>query len=86
MKAITLRNIPPELAQVLEEHSKTYRMSLNKTVIRLLEKAIGLRESPPSARRHHELDDLAGSWSEQQAREFDQALAEQRQIEPELWD
>jgi hypothetical protein len=34
---------------------------------------------------HTDLDDLAGSWSRDEADAFDRALAEQRAIDPELW-
>lgn len=33
---------------------------------------------------HHDLDHLAGTWSDEEAAEFDAALAEQRKIDPEL--
>jgi hypothetical protein len=34
---------------------------------------------------HHDLDRFFGTWTEQEADVFDQALREQRQIEPEMW-
>ncbi len=84
MKAITVRNIPPELAAILEKEAQSSDTSLNKTVIRLLEKATGLLPRP-GRRRYHDLDDLAGSWSPEEAAEFERALGDQRQIDPELW-
>lgn len=85
MKAITVRNIPPELATILEREARASDTSLNKTVIRLLEKATGLVPRR-DRRRYHDLDDLAGSWTPEEAREFESALADQRRIDPELWD
>jgi hypothetical protein len=32
------------------------------------------------------LNHLAGTWTDEEAAEFDAALAEQRRIEPELWE
>ncbi len=84
MKAITVRNIPPELAMILEKEARASDTSLNKTVLRLLEKATGLLERP-GRRRYHDLDDLAGSWTPKEAREFDRELADQRKIDPGLW-
>ena len=84
MKAITLRNIPPDLATILEKEAKESATSLNKTVIRLLEKATGLL-SRPGRHRYHDLDELAGSWTPEEAREFEAELADQRRIDPELW-
>lgn len=85
MKAITLRNIPPRLAEVLEHDAAETGLSLNRTVIRLLEKGAGLEQAPRKARVYHDLDHLAGTWSEAEAAEFDAELARQRQIDPELW-
>lgn len=84
MKAITLRNLPPKLTRYLEEEATANRSSLNKTVIRLLLKATGLGEDAKQA-EFHDLDDLAGTWSDAEADAFDKSLAEQRHIDPEVW-
>ena len=49
----------------------------------MLEEALGLTSGPKM--RQHDLDHLAGTWSQEEADEFDAALAEQRRIDPELW-
>ena len=83
MKVVTLRNVPPDLADRLEQEATTSGTSMNKTVIRLLERATGLARR---RRRHHDLDHLAGSWKAGEAREFERELARQRRIDPELWE
>lgn len=85
MGAITLRNLPPKLRRRIEEEARATGSSLNKTVIRLLLRATGIAGNS-SELRFHDLDHLAGSWSDEQATEFDDALAGQRAIDPELWD
>jgi hypothetical protein len=85
MKAITLRNIPPELAERLERVAAEERLSLNKTVIRLLEKGTGIGSGAGEV-LHHDLDHLAGVWSGAEADDFDEALARQRSIDLEVWD
>lgn len=85
MKAITLRNLPPELSRYLEDEAAATDSSLNKTVIRLLLLATGLGERSRAKTRFHDLDDLAGTWTEEEARDFDACLAEQRRIDPEVW-
>jgi len=83
MKVVTLRNVSPELADLLEKEAAAAGTSMNKTVIRLLERATGIA----GRRRHHrDLDHLAGSWSAEEARDFERELARQRRVEPELWD
>ena len=84
MKAITLRNIPADLSRRIERRAKEKGSSLNRTVIQILNDALGT-SIRRAAKLHHDLDHLAGSWSEDEAREFDEDLAAQRKIDPELW-
>jgi hypothetical protein len=86
LRAITLRNVPPELEKLIEDEAAESGLSLNRTVIRLLEKGAGVRSGNRGKRVHRDLDHLAGSWSDEQKAEFDRALAEQRRIDPELWE
>lgn len=85
MKVITLRNIPPAVAQRIEERAARTGLSLNKTVIRMLEESFDLVDGAPLD-RHGDLDDLAGSWTDEDAREFDRVLAEQRRVDAEMWE
>lgn len=86
MKAITLRNVPPTVARKIEERSRELGLSLNKTVIRLLEeRLLPAGGSPLGSRRYHDLDDLAGAWSDEEAAAFDRAVAEERKIDEEIW-
>jgi plasmid stability protein len=80
MTAITLRNIPPKLQEAIQKRAGMTGLSLNRTVIRILEEALGQRRE-----LHHDLDHLAGTWSAEEAAAFDAALTEQRRIDPELW-
>ena len=83
MRAITLRNIPPEVDRAIQKRVRETG-SINKAVISLLEECIGVQKKK-SVRRYHDLDKLAGSWSKREADEFDRALAEQRQIDKDMW-
>ena len=86
MRVITLRNIPPDVAELIEASSERSGLSLNKTVIRLLQESLGVTGAVAPPRRHDDLDELAGTWTEKEALEFDRSLAGQRQIDRELWD
>jgi len=86
MNAITLRNIPMELQEAIRQRASAEGLSLNKTVLRMLEESLGLRQRGGRRRLiHHDLDHLAGTWTEEEADLFDAALADQRQVDPELW-
>jgi hypothetical protein len=85
MNAITVRNLPPELARVIRQKAKREKISLNRVVIDLLEDATGLGRRAKPEVLHHDLDDLAGNWSQEEYDEIIEAVKEQRQIEPEMW-
>ncbi len=85
MKAITLRNIPTELARALERRSRQNRRSLNQTVLEVLAGSLLGQNNKKEARLNHELDWMAGRWTPKEADAFDQALAAQRTIDPDVW-
>lgn len=84
LKAVTLRNLPPELARVIRRKAREKGTSVNKAVISLLEGSVGTvrKKLKPL---HRDLDALAGSWTEEEASSFERTLAQQRVIDPELW-
>ncbi len=85
MKAITLRSLPPHLAKAIRKEAARKGLSINKTVIILLEGRTAIREGKKGrCRASRELDILAGSWSKKEAAEFDKAPAAQRTIDPDL--
>jgi hypothetical protein len=85
MKAITLRDVPPELARLIRRKAEQEKSSLNKTVVRMLEECTGLHRKKGGKPLYDDLDALAGVWSQKEAKEFEQALKRQRAIDPDLW-
>jgi hypothetical protein len=86
MKAITLRNLPPEIEKIVRKEADRQRTSINKAVISLLErKSEAHKKRKPGIKEYGDLDSLAGSWTKKEAAEFNKALAAQRTIDPELW-
>ena len=84
MKAITLRNLPPDLVRIIRQKAKTDGTSTNKTIINLLLDRARAGNNIVRT-RYHDLDALAGSWSKREAAEFEKHLASQRRIDRELW-
>ena len=66
----TIRGIPKDLEHALRERARKSGESLNQTVIRLLREAVGL--NPP--RKKRDLSALAGTWSREEADEFDRQV------------
>ena len=86
MKAVTLRNVPPEIAKLVRKEADRQRTSINKAVISLLQTRVeGRKKKKTKTATYDDLDALAGSWTKKEAAEFDKALNSQRSIDPELW-
>ena len=75
---LIIRNLDPNLARRLRAISTERGESLNATVLRLLREAVG-----PDARRDQLL--RYATWTENDAEEFNVALAEQRVVDRRLW-
>jgi len=76
---ITIRNVSPELARRLKARAKAAGTSVNATVLALLEHELGVGE------RRKRLEERYGTWTEDDFREFDEALRAQRTVDDELW-
>ena len=76
----TLRKVPPRVDAELRRRAAEERKSLNEVALQALERGLGLSDQPV---RYHDLDDLAGTWVDDP--EFDRALEEMDQVDPELW-
>lgn len=85
MKVVTVRQVPRELARAIERRARAARTSVNKAVIGLLEEAAGLTKRGATQARHHDLDGLAGSWTNEETTAFNRSLQLQRGIDPDLW-
>lgn len=82
MKTMTIRNVSADLAAALEEEKSRRGLSLNRTVLALMSEALGVSEE---AERGNGLRRLAGTWTEDEFREFEEAVRPFREIDEELW-
>jgi len=80
IKALTIRNLPPSLAEALEREKRRKGKSLNQTVVDLLGQALGTESE-----RSNGLGRLAGGWSEEEFRDFERATAQFETVDEEVW-
>ena len=85
MKVVTLRNLSPELTRIIRRRATEQRTSITKAVIGLLEEATGIRPTNRLRVLYHDLDALAGTWTNEDATAFEEHLGRLRQLDPELW-
>jgi hypothetical protein len=76
----TLRDIPPIVDSELRRRAKAEGKSLNTVAIEALIQGAGLGGA---SLRLRDLSDVAGTWQEDP--EFDQAVADQDQVDEALW-
>ena len=80
MKNLTIRNLPPAVADALEREKRRRGESLNRTVIQLLSQGLGV-----GGVRSNGLAGLAGRWTEEEFRDFEGATLPFNELDPELW-
>jgi hypothetical protein len=76
----TLEGVPPAVDAALRERARVSGKSLNEVALEALAQGVGISATP---RKRRNLEDIAGSWIEDKA--FDEAIADQRQIDEDLW-
>lgn len=82
MDAITLRNFPESLKKVVVQKAKAENLSLNKTILKILETALFISKKK---KEYVDLDDLFGVMDEDSYQSFSKALRKQRSIDPKIW-
>lgn len=83
--ALTLRGIPAPVEAAIRKRAERDRTSLNKAVISLLEEAVEKSTDALTGPPYHDLDEFFGTWSAEEADEFDESLRDQRKIEEADW-
>ncbi|MCP4662221.1 MAG: hypothetical protein GY856_43010 [bacterium] len=77
----TLRSIPSDVDQALRQAAHEQRKSLNQVAVEALQRAVGLSEEPLKRR---DVADIVDTWRDDPR--IDEALEDQRRIDPELWE
>jgi hypothetical protein len=77
-RQISVRNVPEELSRRLEALSRERGMSVNSTVIALLEEAVGIEGRRTRLARY-------ATWGDEDLDAFTKNLADQRVVDPKLW-
>ena len=85
MANISVRGLEPETLSKLKALAKKENTSVNALVLRLLDRGVGLAQEKPLYQRHEDLSELAGTWSPEEAEEFEANTASFGNIDPEQW-
>ena len=85
MAVISIRGIDEKAISRLKKQAQQEGSSLNCLVVRLLETVAGVRSTDKGPQRFDDLDALQGTWSAQDARDFESVTGDFTQVEPALW-
>ena len=78
MNQFSLRKVPPEVERRLRAVAQENGESLNAAINKILAESLGV---VPEGTRKRDLSDLAGTWSEREAAEFERATEPFGQID-----
>jgi plasmid stability protein len=84
MATMTLRGIDERIAGALKERAKKEGTSVNSVTIRILKEFLGLEKKKRGV-LYDDLDHLAGTWSQQDAAEFERATAVFETVDKNMW-
>jgi len=83
MKSISVHGIDEEMDKAVEERAKSEGKSVNKIVKELIAKALGIGDKPPDNRV--EFAELCGVWTEAEAAEFIELIADFETVDAKDW-
>ncbi len=82
MSQITLRDLPEPVEKEIRKEAKRRGSSLNRVIISLLEKGLGMS---PDQEKKRDLAALAGTWNEAELAAFREATSLFDAIDAENW-
>ena len=86
MKQLTIRGVDDELHRALRSRADQHGMSINRYVLSVIKESVGLANGGVLCdAEFDDLDDLAGTWTQEDYDEFKGQLNIQRSIDTELW-
>jgi hypothetical protein len=81
---MTIRGLDELTMKALKEKAKQEGMSVNSTLVKLLQEELGLRKKKRIV-VHNDLDVLAGTWSDKDYKEFQKKTEDFEKIDDTAW-
>jgi len=85
MKVVTIRGIEPEVSERLKILSAKQGKSINQLTVEIITEGLGLAKEKKYSREYDDLDDLFGRWNDDEFKEINAKITNERQIDQELW-
>lgn len=85
MGSISIRSVDEQLADRLKQQARVSKKSVNQLVLEILKRHVGLEKEKRFTREYDDLDALFGQWSEDDFRQIQGKIDNERRIDEELW-
>ncbi|MEO5660847.1 MAG: hypothetical protein ABIQ90_13790 [Polaromonas sp.] len=85
MTVISIRGLDEKAILRLKKQARQEGSSLNSLVVRLLETVAGMRSADKGPQRFDDLDALQGTWSVQDAHDFESVTGDFAQVDTAMW-
>jgi hypothetical protein len=83
--SLKVNNIDDTTAQWIKEESKRRGIEVEQVILELIHKGLNIERGPAQLQTYHDLDALAGTWNEEQAKEFMNAISDFEKPDDHLW-
>ena len=85
MPNINIRGLDETVHARLKTEAQRKGMSLNSLIVKYLRQDVGLEAPDKKTPTHHDLDNLAGTWSKKDVQDFQKATSVFEEIDETLW-
>ena len=79
-----LRNIAPDVMSLLKKEATKQKISINSLILLTIERGLGITHQTKK-NVFHDLDHLAGTWSDKDKKNFDENTKSFEKVDKELW-
>lgn len=83
--SLMIHNIDDSAASWIHREAQRQGVNDETIVLSLIYKAARRETESPGDRKYHDLDHLAGTWTDEEMEEFLRNTTDFEKIEPELW-
>ena len=83
--SLTIESLSPQVLERLQAEARQRGVDLNAVVKQLLDEAVGPVTAVSAAAPYHDLDALAGTWSEEETKAFLATVAAFARVDEDLW-
>jgi len=84
MKSMTIHGIDSQLAQLIKSKAESEGLSINKTIKKILETALGVKPQPPQ-KNMDDFKEFCGVWTDDELKAFEENTSEIRVVDSEDW-